>query len=61
MQNKRKEFVIYKIINTINGKIYVGSAKYFAGRKGEHYSMLRNNKHSNKHLQNSYNKYGNVF
>lgn len=61
MKKQRDEFVIYKIVNTINNKIYIGSAKYFAERKGEHYYMFRNNKHSNKHLQNSYNKYGDVF
>lgn len=61
MRDKRKEFVIYKIINTINDKIYIGSAKYFAGRKGNHYYKLRNNKHHNQHLQNSYNKHGDVF
>jgi group I intron endonuclease len=57
----RDEFVIYKITNIINNKIYIGSAKYFARRKGEHYYMWRNSKHSNQHLQNSYNKYGDVF
>jgi len=60
MKNK-DEFVIYQITNIINSKIYLGSAKYFAGRKGNHYYKLRNNKHHNKHLQNSYNKYGDVF
>ena len=57
----RDEYVVYKITNTINNKIYIGSAKYFARRKGEHYYMWRNNNHSNQHLQNSYSKYGDVF
>lgn len=58
MKKQRDNFVIYQIINTINNKIYVGSAVYFANRKGEHLSELRKNTHHNKHLQNSFNKYG---
>ena len=50
--------VIYQITNTINQKIYIGSAVYFAQRKGEHLYKLRRNIHPNKHLQNSFNKYG---
>lgn len=54
----RRDCCIYKIINTTNSKIYVGSAIYFAGRKGLHLFELRNNKHKNRHLQASFNKYG---
>lgn len=49
---------IYKILNVINGKFYIGSAVYFAQRFGQHIYNLRNNKHPNKHLQASFNKYG---
>lgn len=49
---------IYKIINTINNRIYIGSAFNLNGRKSEHFSTLRKNKHRNSKLQNSYNKYG---
>lgn len=58
MKNKRDNFVVYKITNTINQKFYIGSAVYFAARRGEHLSLLRKNSHHNKHLQNSFNKYG---
>ncbi len=58
MKKTRDNFVIYKITNLVNCKFYIGSAKYFAGRKGEHLSLLRKGKHHNKHLQSSYNKYG---
>jgi group I intron endonuclease len=49
---------IYKIINTINNKFYVGSAVCTKRRKARHFSELRHNKHNNKYLQNSWNKYG---
>jgi group I intron endonuclease len=49
---------IYKIINVVTNDFYVGSSNKFAVRKREHWRQLRNNKHHNKHLQNSWNKYG---
>ena len=49
---------IYKIINKINNKLYIGSAIGHYRRKGQHYWLLRNNKHWNNHLQSAYNKYG---
>lgn len=41
-----------------NGKLYIGSTKNYKIRWAQHLSELRNNKHSNQHLQNSWNKYG---
>jgi len=49
---------IYKIINVINNKFYVGSAVDLKRRKTRHFSELRNNKHPNGKLQNSWNKHG---
>ena len=49
---------IYKITNTINNKSYIGSAVNVYYRLNTHKRLLRNNKHFNKHLQSSYNKYG---
>lgn len=49
---------IYQIKNLVNGKIYVGSASTLRNRKCNHFSDLRDNKHPNARLQNSYNKYG---
>lgn len=49
---------IYKIINVINNKFYVGSAVNFAERKRKHWWMLRKNTHANKHLQSAWGKYG---
>lgn len=49
---------IYKIINLINNKFYIGSSKNLKVRLWKHRSLLRHNKHYNLHLQNSWNKYG---
>jgi group I intron endonuclease len=49
---------IYKIINVINNKFYVGSAVDLKRRKTRHFSELRGNKHNNRHLQAAWIKYG---
>lgn len=52
---------IYKIINKINGKYYIGRSDNILGTYGrwkEHINRLRNNNHENKYLQNAWNKYG---
>ncbi len=52
---------IYKATNRVTNKVYVGSAKNLARRIAYHKGCLRRGKHVNKHLQNSWNKYGDVF
>jgi group I intron endonuclease len=49
---------IYKIVNKINGKYYVGSTDDIQRRKYHHWIDLIKNKHSNNKLQNAWNKYG---
>jgi group I intron endonuclease len=49
---------IYKIINVLNNKFYVGSAVSFVARKRRHWWALRSQRHANKHLQSAWNKYG---
>jgi group I intron endonuclease len=49
---------VYKLINLINNRIYIGSAKGFKQRWYQHHYSLKNNKHSNKFLQADYNKCG---
>lgn len=49
---------IYKIINKINDKIYIGSSINLKRREREHINKLKKNIHNNPHLQNSWNKYG---
>lgn len=48
---------IYKIINNINKKIYIGSSIDIYSRWHNHSSQLNLKKHINKHLQASWNKY----
>lgn len=49
---------IYKIVNTVNGKFYVGSAVNFDRRRRNHWNRLKRGTHANKHLQAAWNKYG---
>ena len=49
---------IYLISNTINSRIYVGSAVDFRLRKNKHITHLNNNIHCNNKLQRFVNKYG---
>jgi len=52
---------IYKIVNKINGKYYVGSSNDVCSKFGrwyEHRKNLIKNCHINKKLQNAWNKYG---
>lgn len=50
---------VYKIVNAVNGKVYIGSAGVSLRRRNnEHYCTLRKGQHTNNHLQNSWNKYG---
>ena len=51
---------IYKITNTVNGKCYVGSSISIRKRIAEHRWELRKNRHQNFHLQNAWNKYGEI-
>lgn len=50
--------VIYRIVCFATGEVYVGQTTNFMARKSKHFSRLRRNVHENKHLQNTYNKYG---
>lgn len=50
--------VIYKIINLVNDKFYVGSTIHKKVRFREHRKQLRGNRHHCKHLQAAWNKYG---
>lgn len=61
MDNKKidKKPGIYKIINKINGKMYIGSSvNCFRRLIREHKYHLLNNKHVNLYLQRAVNKYG---
>ena len=49
---------IYKITNTVNKKIYIGSSKSIRTRVNRHKWELSNGFHNNLKLQNAWNKYG---
>ncbi len=49
---------IYKIINIINNKCYIGSSVDIVGRWYHHKTRLKFNKHHSIKLQRSYNKHG---
>lgn len=50
--------VIYKIINLVNDKFYVGSTINKKVRFRQHRKLLRGDRHHCKHLQAAWNKYG---
>lgn len=49
---------VYAIVNTHNGKVYIGSAVNIHKRFHEHKHHLRHNNHHSPRLQHSYNKHG---
>jgi len=49
---------LYKIVNTVNGKVYVGQAVDYERRWQEHRTALNNGTHYNAHLQRAWHTYG---
>lgn len=49
---------IYKIKNTKDGKVYIGSSVDVVDRLYKHRYKLKNNKHFNLHLQRAWNRDG---
>lgn len=49
---------VYEILNTVNGKRYIGQAKKFGVRWGAHVRRLKRGVHHSPKLQNAWNKYG---
>lgn len=49
---------IYKILNKVNGKFYIGSTVNIKNRKYQHIHLLKKGKHQNNILQRAWNKYG---
>ena len=52
------KYVVYQIRNLVNSKVYVGSAVDFRNRISVHKQRLNSNANHNIHLQNAWNKYG---
>lgn len=49
---------IYKILNIINTKVYIGSSTNLRYRISKHFNHLKKNHHNNDYLQRSFNKWG---
>lgn len=49
---------IYKIVNLVNGNVYIGESYHCIQRRYQHLRELKKNRHSNTHLQRAWNKYG---
>lgn len=58
MEELQKKSGIYFIKNLKNGKLYIGQSVDIRDRITHHKYHLKANKHSNEHLQRSYNKAG---
>lgn len=51
LRNLPRTSGVYRIVNVVTGKVYIGSAERLYTRAHCHFSMLRNAKHFNAHLQ----------
>lgn len=49
---------IYKIVNLIDNKVYIGSSINVENRLKVHFRALEKNRHKNRHLQCAFNKFG---
>lgn len=49
---------IYKIVNIVNNKAYIGSSVNLKARLSKHYYELKTKTHNNKYLLKSFEKYG---
>lgn len=49
---------VYRILNLVTLKCYIGSTINLNKRKNEHFKTLKKHIHKNIHLQRSFNKYG---
>lgn len=58
-KQKKDTIGIYKIVNKVNEKYYVGSTINLNLRWNQHKQKLRKQIHINPHLQSAWNKYGN--
>jgi len=54
----KKKSGIYAIVNTIDGKAYIGSSTHITKRWSDHRKTLRDGTHNNPYLQHAYAKHG---
>ena len=58
LDNIENKSGIYEIYNTRNQKRYIGQSIHIRTRLLKHINLLNKNQHKNKHLQSSWNRYG---
>lgn len=51
-----KNIGIYRILNTKNNKMYIGSSENLNKRRKNHFGLLKRNKHHSLHLQRAWNR-----
>ena len=51
---------VYKIVNKIDGKVYIGQSTFLKERFNSHKTRLRNKRHGSSELQNVYDKHGSL-
>ena len=56
--DKANQAGIYRIVNTANGRVYIGSTYRFKTRANGHLATLEAKTHTNTFMQNDYNKCG---
>jgi len=56
--NSKQIALIYQIVNSINGKVYVGQTMRGVLRWNQHLCRLRGNRHVNPNLQADFNEFG---
>ena len=57
--NDKKKAGIYKIVNLVNNKVYIGKSITIYNRMKDHITALNTkNPNENRHLINSWHKYG---
>lgn len=52
------KFAVYRILNRLNGKVYIGSSSVIDRRLYEHRRSLNRGTHKNRHLQSAWAEYG---
>jgi len=53
-----KTMAVYQILNTSNGKRYIGSSRHLEWRWVTHKQQLKRGNHHSRHLQRAWDKYG---
>ena len=57
-KERKKEAGVFRVLNTANGKVLLGSSLNLQGSLNAHRFMLTTGSHRNKTLQNEWNEFG---